>query len=191
MTDLTLEEIDRYQFTPTHWPELRMKVCAAAREWVEIKSNMMTAKECDCGYVRDLQTKAESAVDQALDDYERDYYRDMWLAQRAENEIFRKQLGLVPVSDEAAEEIHNLRETLVWEKQQTELARAETERLNELLLDSDLGNKYEALRTSNEDLRDEIKRRTESGRRCGARCGDLIRENEALRARLQKKLMWP
>jgi hypothetical protein len=29
------------------------------------------------------------------------YYRDMWLAQRVENENFRKQLGLVPVSDEA------------------------------------------------------------------------------------------
>jgi hypothetical protein len=32
---------------------------------------------------------------------ERTYYRDMWLAQRVENENFRKQLGLVPVSDEA------------------------------------------------------------------------------------------
>jgi hypothetical protein len=29
------------------------------------------------------------------------YYRDMWLAQRVENENYRKQLGLVAVSDEA------------------------------------------------------------------------------------------
>jgi hypothetical protein len=36
---------------------------------------------------------------------ERTYYRDMWLAQRVENENFRKQLGLVPVSDEAEREL--------------------------------------------------------------------------------------
>jgi hypothetical protein len=36
---------------------------------------------------------------------ERTYYRDMWLAQRVENENFRKQLGLVAVSDEAEREL--------------------------------------------------------------------------------------
>ncbi len=36
---------------------------------------------------------------------ERTYYRDMWLAQRVENENYRKQLGLVPVSDEAEREL--------------------------------------------------------------------------------------
>ena len=34
------------------------------------------------------------------------YYRDMWLAQRVENENYRKQLGLVPVSDEAERELN-------------------------------------------------------------------------------------
>jgi hypothetical protein len=36
---------------------------------------------------------------------ERTYYRDMWLAQRVENENYRKQLGLVAVSDEAEREL--------------------------------------------------------------------------------------
>jgi hypothetical protein len=35
------------------------------------------------------------------------FYRDMWLAQRVENENFRKQLGLVPVSDEAEAILRN------------------------------------------------------------------------------------
>jgi hypothetical protein len=37
------------------------------------------------------------------------FYRDMWLAQRAENEIYRARLGEMPVSDEASEEIVALR----------------------------------------------------------------------------------
>jgi benzoyl-CoA reductase/2-hydroxyglutaryl-CoA dehydratase subunit BcrC/BadD/HgdB len=37
------------------------------------------------------------------------FYRDMWLAQRAENEVYRARLGEMPVSDEASEEIVALR----------------------------------------------------------------------------------
>jgi regulator of replication initiation timing len=37
------------------------------------------------------------------------FYRDMWLAQRAENEQYRARLGEMPVSDEASEEIVALR----------------------------------------------------------------------------------
>jgi hypothetical protein len=49
-------------------------------------------------------TDIEFAMQDEIDTLkaERTYYRDMWLAQRVENENFRKQLGLVAVSDEAA-----------------------------------------------------------------------------------------
>jgi hypothetical protein len=57
------------------------------------------------------------------------YYRDMWLAQRVENENFRKQLGLVAVSDEAGRE---LTRTVVLEKARDTL-RAEIKRAQAII----------------------------------------------------------
>jgi regulator of replication initiation timing len=69
-----------------------------------------------------------------------DYYKRMWEAQRAENEQFRKQLGLVPVSDEAESEIKKLIEDRdEWKtaahKRYSELiaANAENAKLREAL----------------------------------------------------------
>jgi hypothetical protein len=76
------------------------------------------------------------------------FYRDMWLAQRAENEQYRSRLGEMSVSDEASEEIVALRAEVghwkaIAQAHNDSLVEriAENERLREAL--EEIGNMVE------------------------------------------------
>ena len=100
------------------------------------------------------------------------YYRDCWLAQRAENEIFRKQLGLVPVCDEAGDEIIAL--------------RAEVAGLRELLClttgeDTSVQSEIAALRA-------EVAALTDHNMRLQDTHAPLLKEITALRAEIEQQV---
>jgi hypothetical protein len=73
------------------------------KEWDFVEATLGAAREmCEQLIRREAEQKLRLEVhmrDEAALRTERDYYRDMWKAQRAENEQFRKQLGLVAVSE--------------------------------------------------------------------------------------------
>ena len=123
------------------------------------------------------------------------FYRDCWLAQRAENEIFRKQLGLVPVCDEAGDEIIALRaEAKAWEDRavdresthqelnfQVNTLRAEVDRLQSFLLSSTHGEEYERLRA-------EVAALTDHNMRLQDTHAPLLKEITALRAEVEEQV---
>jgi hypothetical protein len=82
----------------------------------------------------------EAMTDKPPNEVESRFYRDMWLAQRAENEQYRARLGEMPVSDEASEGIvalraenEALRERVTEAENRQGLAEIENTRLREAL----------------------------------------------------------